>query len=95
MLEKIIHFDGVGDILFKQSSRARHLSISVRPFVGVRVSIPIGMSYNSAVRLVTEKQVWIKKHLDKMKEFENQQTMFDENSGYCTKHHKLDLTNHT
>ena len=26
-----------------------------------------------------------------MKEFEKQQTMFDENSGYCTKHHKLDL----
>jgi predicted metal-dependent hydrolase len=91
MKEKIIHFDGVGDILFTHSSRARHLSISVRPFVGVRVSIPIGMSYNSAIRLVTDKQVWIKKHLDKMKEFENQQTMFDENSGYCTKHHKLDL----
>ena len=55
MTEKIIHFDGVGDILFRHSSRARHLSISVRPFIGVRVSIPIGMSYNSAIRLVTEK----------------------------------------
>lgn len=91
MTEKIIHFDGVGDILFRHSSRARHLSISVRPFVGVKVSIPIGMSYNSAIKLVNEKKLWIKKHLDKMKEFEKQQTMFDENSGYCTKHHKLDL----
>lgn len=91
MPEKIIQFDGVGDILFKHSSRARHLSISVRPFVGVRVSIPIGMSYNSAIRLVTDKQVWIKKHLNKMKQFENQQTTFDENSSYCTRHHKLDL----
>lgn len=91
MTEKIIHFDGVGEILFRHSSRARHLSISVRPFVGVRVSIPIGMSYNSAIRLVIEKNIWIKKHLDKMKEFEKQQTIFDENSGYCTKHHKLHL----
>lgn len=91
MTEKIIHFEGVSDILFRHSSRARHLSISVRPFVGVRVSIPIGMSYNSAIRLVTQKKLWIKKHLDKMKEFEKQQTMFDENSGYCTKQHKLDL----
>jgi len=91
MTDKIIHFDGVGDILFRHSSRARHLSISVRPFVGVRVSIPIGMSYNSAIRLATEKKLWIKQHLEKMKDFEKQQTMFDENSGYCTKHHKLDL----
>ncbi len=91
MTEKIIHFDGVGEILFRHSSRARHFSISVRPFVGVRVSIPIGMSYNSAIRLVIEKNIWIKKHLDKMKEFEKQQTIFDENSGYCTNHHKLDL----
>jgi len=91
MTEKIVHFDGVGDILFKHSSRARHLNISVKPFVGARVSIPIEMSYNSAIRLVTEKKLWIKQHLDKMKEFEKQQTMFDENSGYCTKHHKLDL----
>jgi hypothetical protein len=91
MTEKIVHFDGVGEILFRHSSRARHLNISVRPFAGVRVSIPIGMSYKSAVRLVVEKKLWIKQYLDKMKEFEKQQTMFDENSGYCTKHHKLHL----
>jgi predicted metal-dependent hydrolase len=91
MTEKIIHFDGIGDISFRYSSRAHHLSISVRPFAGVRVSIPIGMNYNSAVRLVTEKKVWIKKHLDRIKDFEKLQTIFDENSGYCTKYHKLDL----
>lgn len=89
MTEKIIHFDGIGEILFRHRSRARHLSISVRPFAGVRVSIPIGMSFNSAIRLVTEKRLWIKQHLDKMKEFEKQQTIFDESSDYCTRHHKL------
>jgi len=91
MSEKIVNIDGVGNILFKHSSRARHLNISVRPFVGARVSIPIGMSYKSALRLVTEKKLWINHHLDKMKEIEKQQTLFDENSGYCTKHHKLNL----
>jgi predicted metal-dependent hydrolase len=91
MTEEIIHFAGIGDISFRYSNRARHLSISVRPFAGVRVSIPIGMNYYSAVRLVTEKRIWIKKHLDRMKDFEKLQTIFDENSGYCTKYHKLDL----
>ena len=91
MSDRLIYIDGVGEILFKHSSRARHLGISVRPFLGARVSIPIGMSYSSAVRLVTEKKEWIIQHLNKMKEFEKQQTIFDENSGYCTKHHKLEL----
>lgn len=91
MTEKIIYFDGVGEILFRHSLKARHLNITIKPFAGARVSIPIGMSFNSAIRSVTEKKLWIKKHLDKMKVFEKQQTMFDENSGYCTKHHKLNL----
>jgi predicted metal-dependent hydrolase len=92
MIERTIHFEGIGDILFRNSSRARHLNISVRPFAGARVSIPNGMSYNSAIRLVNEKKLWIQQHLAKMKEFEKQQTMFHENSGYCTKHHKLYLS---
>lgn len=91
MNEKTIYIDGVGEILFKHSSRARHLNITVKPFVGARVSIPIGMSYNSAVRIVNEKKLWLLHHLNKMKDFEKLQTIFDENSGYCTKHHRLIL----
>ena len=60
MPEKIIQIDGVGNVLFKHSNRARHLNISVKPFVGARVSIPVGMSYLSAERLVTERKLWIK-----------------------------------
>jgi predicted metal-dependent hydrolase len=91
MPEKIIHIEGVGSVLFRQSRRARHLNISIRPFVGARVSIPLGMSYNSAIRFVNERKLWIKKHLARMKEFENLETKFDENSSYSTKHHKLIL----
>ena len=91
MPEKIIYIDQIGNVLFKHSGRARHLNISVKPFSGVTVSIPIGMSYTSAIRLATQKTLWIKKHLEKMQEIESKQTIFDENSGYCTKHHKLNL----
>ena len=89
MPEKIIFIDGIGNVLFRHSHRARHLSISIQPFTGVRVSIPVGMSYSSAVRFVTDRKRWILKHLVKMKEFEALQTQFDENSYYSTKHHKL------
>ncbi len=91
MTEKIIHFDGVGNILIKHSKRAHHMNISIRPFAGARVSIPVGMSYQSAVRFVIERKLWINKHLAKMKELENMQTQFDENSSYSSMHHKLDL----
>lgn len=59
--------------------------------MGVRVSVPLGMSYLNAVRFVTEKKLWIVQHLNKICEFEKLQTYFDENSNYCTKHHKLHL----
>lgn len=91
MAEKIIHFDSIGNILFRHSIRARYLSISVKPFTGVRVSIPVGMSYKSAIRIVSEKKIWIEKHLARMKDFEKLQTIFNENSDFCTKHHKLDI----
>lgn len=91
MPEKIIHIDGVGNILFRHSKRARYLNISVRPFVGARVSFPAGMSYNSAEKIVKERKKWINSHLDKMREIEKQQTEFDESSGYSTRNHKLVL----
>ena len=91
MTEKIIHIDGVGNVLFRHSNRARHLRISIRPFDGVRVSIPVGISFQSAVRFVTERKPWIQKQLVKMKQFEAMQTRFDENSSYSTNHHKLVL----
>ena len=91
MPEKIISIDGVGNVLFRHSKRARHLNIFIRPFAGAKVSIPAGMSYDSAIRFVNERKSWINKHLAKMEEVENMQTQFDENSSYSTKHHKLVL----
>ena len=91
MPEKIIHIDGIGNILFRHSKRARYLNISVKPFYGARVSVPYRVSYTNAVRLVTERKNWLKQHLDKMYELEKMQTQYDENSGYCTKHHQLNL----
>jgi len=91
MLEKIISIDGIGNVLFRYSHRAQHLNISIKPFTRARVSIPVGMSYSSAVRFVMERKIWINKQLARMKEFEDMQTQFDENSSYSTKHHKLNL----
>jgi len=91
MSEKIIHIDGVGKVLFKRSKRTRHISISIKPFTGTKVTVPAGVDDEIAFRFVREKKHWINKHLARMKELEAMQTKFDENSSYSTRHHKLHL----
>jgi predicted metal-dependent hydrolase len=63
---KTIELKSVGTILIERSRRAKHLSLSVRPFKGARVAVPFGASFASAVMFAQSKTGWIKKHLDKM-----------------------------
>ena len=65
--------DGIGRVLLERSKRARHLSISVRPFKGARVAVPYGVSFESAEKIARSKATWIKRHLDKALEIEKRQ----------------------
>lgn len=63
---KTVELKSVGTILIERSRRAKHLSLSVRPFKGARVAVPFGVSFTSAEMFVRSKTGWLKKHLDKM-----------------------------
>ena len=67
---KTIELKNVGTILMERSSRARRLNVSIRPFKGVRVAVPFGVSFDSAQRFAQSKAGWIKRHLGKMEELE-------------------------
>ena len=73
---KLIEIDRVGQILFERSNRARHISISVKPFKGVRVAVPHGVSFDKARQFAQSKKSWMKKHLDKMKQVEKEHKAF-------------------
>jgi len=73
---KTIEIDGVGPVLFECSTRAKYINISVKPFKGVRVAVPYGLSFRKAERLVYSKVPWIQKHLDKMKRVEQEHIFF-------------------
>ncbi len=77
---KTIEIAGVGDILLERSSRAKHISLSVRPFKGVRVAVPYGVSFDKAKQVAQSKKSWIQKHLDKMKQVEKEHEVFSKNS---------------
>ncbi|MGD8208648.1 MAG: M48 family metallopeptidase [Desulfobacterales bacterium] len=66
MEAKTIELKNVGSILIERSRRAKHLSLSVKPFKGARVAVPIGVSFASAEIFARSKIAWLKKHLDKM-----------------------------
>jgi len=65
-----IELDGVGPVLFEASRRARRLIISVRPFRGVRVAVPHGVSLDRAAAFACQRAAWIRKHIARMKSVE-------------------------
>lgn len=69
---RTIHINDIGPVLFERSRRAKHISISLRPFSGIRVAVPNGMSYRQAEEFVYFKEKWIRKHLGKIRQFEKQ-----------------------
>ncbi len=66
MRSKWINIQGIGDILLERSTRAKHINLSVKPFAGVRVAIPSGVTFQKALEFAHKKAGWIKKHLDRM-----------------------------
>ena len=70
MKAKTIELKSVGTIKIERSSKAKNLSLSVRPFKGVRVAVPPRVSFAHAEMFARSKASWIKKHLDKMEKLE-------------------------
>ena len=77
---KTIEIENVGPVNMERSRRAKHISVSVRPFKGVRVAVPRGVSFTSAALFARSKAKWIKKHLEKMQKKELAAKLFSENN---------------
>lgn len=91
MANKIIYIKGIGEVLLKKTKRASRLSIRVKPFVGVVVSLPMRISYKTAEAFILEKQDWIKKSLSQMEKIEEKRSIFTEKTQFCTLWHCLKL----
>jgi predicted metal-dependent hydrolase len=86
---KIIYCKEIGEIKLIKNPRARRLSIKVKPFDGVIVSIPTRGSYKEAEEFVKHKTEWIIQSLRKIEKFEDKLTVFDEKTPFQTKKHHL------
>ncbi len=87
--ERIIFFDGIGDVFFKKNKRAKRLTIRVKTTHEVKVTIPFHISYFQAESFVREKAPWINKIRNKIIENSGQQTQFHELTEFSTRNHVL------
>lgn len=74
---KIVHIKGVGKVHLERSRRAKHISLSVRPFKGVRVAVPCNVSYKRALVVAREKADWLAKHLERVAVVEKKANEFN------------------
>jgi predicted metal-dependent hydrolase len=88
-VERIIIFEGLGEIIFVKSKRARRLTIRVKSADDVRVTIPGHISYRQAEAFVREKAFWIKATQEKIAEKAGVRTLFNELTEFSTLHHDL------
>lgn len=68
-----IEVKDIGPVLIKKNRRAKYMRIYVEPFKPVRMTLPYGVSLADAVEFIKAEIEWIKKHLKKVKLFEQDQ----------------------
>ena len=77
---KTVELKSVGPIQMERSRRAKHINVSVRPYKGVRVAVPVGVSFASAELFAQSKAGWIKKQVEKMEKMERAARILKENN---------------
>ena len=78
-------------VAFFRSNRAKRLNITIKPFTGVRVSVPHSVSFKKAKQATEERIDWIKSHLSKMQKAEDLFTVFNLDTKFQTRTHHLEI----
>jgi len=90
MEEQIVEIKGIEVTLFR-SLRAKSLNITIKPFAGVRVSVPVSVSFEKAKKATVDRIGWIQTHLSKMQKAEDLFTVFNLDTTFQTRSHHLEL----
>ena len=85
MISKTIEIEGIGEVLLERSRRAKHMSLSVRPFKEVRVAVPYGISFGAAEEVARIKAGWIHKHLNRI-------SLLEAHAAELRRHHPIQRT---
>ena len=89
--EKSIEHRKFGRINIKKSPRASRISLSIRPFEPLRLTVPTLVSYKRAEEFLERKESWIRKNQEKIRKLEKSYTIFSETSPFRTRDHELEI----
>ncbi len=92
---ELVDINGVGPVLFQVSKRAQRLSIKLKPFEPVKVIVPTHMHPREALKFVESNKQWIRQNMAKVKEKENDLTIFDETTHFKTRSFALKVQKST
>ena len=89
--EFIVPYPGIGEILFVPSATAKYIRISLKPFGGVKVTVPRWTSMRRAKAYVEEKKDWILQAKSRIAVHEKRYTIFTPGTVFSTHHHQVQL----
>jgi len=95
-MPKEIFIKDIGKVVISKKKGVRRMTLSVRPFRPVRLTVPHSLSYASATTFIKEKKDWIIKSREKISKTENTRTVFDIKTDFKTKERALqfEASNH-
>ena len=86
---KDINIDGIGRVKFIKNKRAKRLSLRFKYSDELIVTIPHRLNYQTAQDIIMDKADWIIKKMSKAPELKKLKTVFDVNTTFETKNHRL------
>ncbi|MFC2098544.1 M48 family metallopeptidase [Bacteroidota bacterium] len=90
--EITIEHKDFGKINIVKSTRASRISLSMKPFEPLKLTVPVLMSSKRTEEFLQKKEKWILKNLEKIRKLEGQYTLFTEETKFNTKEHQLLLS---
>ena len=87
--EKSIEIPGIGPAIIVKSSKARNISIAIKAFHPVKVTVPGYASFAEGERFLELKRAWLIKTLSKKNKLEQGFTVFQKDTPFSTRKHQL------
>lgn len=88
-MNKEINLPEIGVVKIIKKRGVKRMTLSVRPFRPVSVTIPYSVSFRTAESFVIEKRDWIIRNQEKISEREDKRTKFTPQTTFKTKEHEL------
>lgn len=88
-MSKLINIPNIGIVKITKKRGLKRMTLSIRPFKPVNITIPYSVSYNSAIAFIHEQEEWIIKTQKKISETKDKRTRFTPNTKFKTAEHEL------